>query len=159
MNRLEKKIAVVYGNAAIGAAVAKAFAHEGAMVFLTGRTEAKLESIAKEISGMKGSMETAQVDALNEQAVEKHLSEVIKKAGQIDISFNAIGIPQKGVQGIPLTELPVESFSLRIITYTQSHFVTAKAAARRMTNQGHGVILMHTPNASRISPPFVGAVR
>jgi len=158
MNRLEKKVAVVYGNGAIGAAVAKAFACEGAMVFLTGRTLAKLEAIANEILPMKGGIETAQVDALNEQAVEKHLSEVIKKTGQIDISFNAIGIPQKGVQGIPLTELPVESFSLPIITYTQSHFVTAKAAARRMINQGHGVILMHTPNASRISPPFVGGM-
>jgi NAD(P)-dependent dehydrogenase (short-subunit alcohol dehydrogenase family) len=158
MNRLKKKVAVVYGNGAIGAAVAKAFAREGAMVFLTGRTLTKLEAIAKEILPMKGGIETAQVDALNEQAVEKHLSEVIKKTGQIDISFNAIGIPQKGVQGIPLTELPVESFSLPIYTYTQSHFVTAKAAARRMTDQGHGVILMHTPNASRISPPFVGGM-
>jgi short-subunit dehydrogenase len=38
MNRLENKVAVGYGNGAIGAAVAKAFAREGAMVFLTGRT-------------------------------------------------------------------------------------------------------------------------
>src|SRR5258708_39956399 len=86
------------------------------------------------------------------------MSEVIKKAGKIDISFNAIGIPQKGIQGIALTELSVESFSLPITTYTQSHFVTAKVAARRMVKQGHGVMLMHTPNASRISPPFVGGM-
>jgi NAD(P)-dependent dehydrogenase (short-subunit alcohol dehydrogenase family) len=36
MNRLEKKVAVIYGDGAIGAAIAKAFAREGAMVFLTG---------------------------------------------------------------------------------------------------------------------------
>src|SRR5678815_2253341 len=72
--------------------------------------------------------------------------------------FNAIGIPQKGIQGIALTELSVESFSLPITTYTQSHFITAKAAARQMVRQGYGVILMHTPNASRISPPFVGGM-
>jgi NAD(P)-dependent dehydrogenase (short-subunit alcohol dehydrogenase family) len=158
MKRLEKKVAVVYGDGAIGAAVAKAFAREGAMVFLTGRTVAKLDAIAKEILPTEGGVETAQVDALDEKAVEKHLRDVIKKTGRIDISFNAIGIPQKGIQGIPLTELSVESFSLPIITYTQSHFVTAKAAARRMSSQGHGVILMHTPNASRLSPPFVGGM-
>ncbi len=105
-----------------------------------------------------GAIETAKLDAHDERAVEEHMSEVIKKAGKIDISFNAIGIPQKGIQGIPLTELSVESFSLPITTYTQSHFVTAKAAARRMVKQGHGVIVMHTPNASRTSNPFVGGM-
>jgi len=125
---------------------------------LTGRTVKKLDAIAGEILPGGGAIETAQLDALDEQAVERHMSEVIKKAGKIDISFNAIGIPQKGIQGIALTELSVESFSLPITTYTQSHFVTAKVAARRMVKQGHGVMLMHTPNASRISPPFVGGM-
>jgi NAD(P)-dependent dehydrogenase (short-subunit alcohol dehydrogenase family) len=156
MKRLENKVAVVYGDGAVGGAIAKAFAREGARVFFTGRTSTKLDAIAKEIHSGGGSVETSQLDALDEQAVEKHMSEVIDKAGKIDISFNAIGIPQKGIQGIPLTELSVESFSLPIKTYTQSHFVTAKTAARRMVKQGHGVMLMHTPNASRISPPFVG---
>jgi len=105
-----------------------------------------------------GAIETAKLDALDEQAVEKHMSETVRKAGKIDISFNAIGIPQKGIQGIPLTELPVESFSLPITTYTQSHFITAKAASRRMVKQGYGVIVMHTPNASRTSNPFVGGM-
>src|SRR5882762_6591344 len=156
MKRLENKVAVVYGDGNVGSAIAKAFAREGARVFLTGRTATKLKAIADEIASGGGAIETAQLDALDEQAVEKHMSEVIRKAGKIDISFNAIGIPQKGIQGIPLTELSVESFSLPIKTYTQSHFVTARAAARRMVKQGHGVMLMHTPNASRISPPFVG---
>lgn len=158
MKKLENKIAVVYGDGAVGAAIAKAFAREGAMVFLTGRTIAKLDAIATGILSTGGAVETAKLDALDEPAVGKHMSEIIKKAGKIDISFNAIGIPQKGIQGIPLTELAVESFSLPITTYTQSHFVTAKAAARHMVKQEHGAIVMHTPNASRISPPFVGGM-
>ena len=159
MKRLENKIAVVYGNGAVGGAIAKAFAREGAKVFLTGRTVTKLDAIAKEVSSDKGTFETAQLDALDEKAVELHMNEVIKKAGKIDITFNAIGgILQKDIESVLLTELPVESFLLPITTYTQSHFVTARAAARRMVKQGHGVILMHTPNASRISPPFVGGL-
>jgi NAD(P)-dependent dehydrogenase (short-subunit alcohol dehydrogenase family) len=158
MRRLKDKVAVIYGNGAIGGAIAKAFAREGARVFLTGRTLKKLDMTAEGILHEGGEIETTQLDALDEQAVEQHMSEVIKKAGKIDISFNAIGIPQKGIQGIPLTELPVEQFSLPITTYTQSHFVTAKAAARRMVKQGHGVILMHTPNPSRISDPFIGGM-
>ena len=158
MKRLENKVAIVYGDGAIGSAIAKAFTREGASVFLTGRTLKKLDAITEEILGSGGVIETAKLDALDEQAVEAHINEVIKKAGRIDISFNAIGIPQKGIQGIPLTELSLESFSLPITTYTQSHFITAKAAALRMVKQGNGVIIMHTPNASRISPLFVGGM-
>jgi len=158
MKRLENKIAVVYGDGTVGTAIAKAFAREGAKVFLTGRTIAKLDTIAREIMYNGGDIETAQLDAMEEPAVEKHLNDIVKKVGKIDISFNAIGIPQKGIQGIPLTELPVESFFLPITTYTKSHFVTSKAAARRMVGQGHGVIMMHTPNASRTSNPFVGGM-
>jgi NAD(P)-dependent dehydrogenase (short-subunit alcohol dehydrogenase family) len=158
MKRLQDKVAVIYGDGAVGAVIAKAFAREGARIFLTGRTVKKLDAIAGEILSEGGVIETAGLDALDEQAVDGHMQEVIKKAGKIDISFNAIGIPQKGIQGIPLTELSVEKFSLPITTYTQSHFVTAKAAASRMIKQGRGVIVMHTPNASRISPPFVGGM-
>jgi NAD(P)-dependent dehydrogenase (short-subunit alcohol dehydrogenase family) len=158
MNQLENKVAVVYGNGGIGGAIAKAFAGAGARVFLAGRTPAKLKAIKDDILVAGGSVETAQLDTLDEQAVEQHMDAVIKKAGKVDISFNAIGIPQKGIQGISLTELSLERFFLPISTYTQSHFVTAKAAARRMIKQGNGVILIHTPNASRISPPFVGGM-
>ena len=158
MKRLENKVAVVYGDGGVGGVIAKAFAREGANVFLTGRTLKKLNAIAEDITACGGTIETAILDALDEQAVEEHMRETVKKAGKVDISFNAIGIPQKGIQGIPLTELSVENFSLPIKTYTQSHFVTAKAAARRMVKQGHGVIILHTPNASRISAPFVGGM-
>jgi len=158
MKRLENKVAVIYSDGTVGGAIAKAFAREGVKVFLTGRTVTRLKVIADEISAGGGEIETAQLDALDEKAVEKHLNDVVNKTGKIDISFNAIGIPQKGIQGIPLTELSVERFSLPITTYTQSHFITAKAAASRMVRQGKGVILMHTPNASHISPPFVGGM-
>ena len=158
MKRLENKVAVVYGDGAIGGAIAKTFAREGATVFFTGRTVTKLDAIGNEILFDGGDIATAQLDALDEMAVDAHMKEIIKKAGKIDISFNAIGIPQKGIQGIPLTELSLESFSLPIITYTRSHFVTAKAAARRMVKQGNGVILMHTPNPSRISDRFNGGM-
>jgi NAD(P)-dependent dehydrogenase (short-subunit alcohol dehydrogenase family) len=158
MKRLDKKVAVIYGNGSVGAAVAKAFAREGAKVFLAGRTASKLHTIAKEIHASGGVIETIQLDALDEKEVESHMDEVTGKAGRVDISFNAIGIPQKGIQGLPFTELSVENFFLPVSTYSQSHFITARAAARRMNKQGNGVIMMHTPNASRISFPYVGGM-
>lgn len=158
MKRLENKIAVIYGNGTIGGAIARSFAQEGATVFLAGRTAMKLNRIAGEITANGGMAEAAVVDSLDGKAVDEHLKGVLKKAGRVDISFNAIGLSQKGIQGVPLTELSEECFLLPIATYMKSHFITAKAAARQMVKQESGVILMHTPNASHISPPFVGGM-
>ncbi|HVU55989.1 MAG TPA: SDR family oxidoreductase [Puia sp.] len=158
MKRLDNKVAVIYGDGSTGSAMAKAFAREGAMVFLTGRTATKLKATADEILSHGGAIETSRLDALDEQAVEAHMAEIIKTAGKVDISYNAIGIPQTGIQGIPLTELSLESFSLPLATYPQSHFITAKAALKRMVKQGHGVIIAHTPTPGKLSQPFVGAM-
>lgn len=156
MLKLENKIAVVYGNGTIGGAMAKAFAREGARVFLAGRTPAKLKGIADEILLNGGEVEAAQVDALNESAVEKHMSQLIQKVGKIDISFNAIGLPRTGIPRASLIELSAETFSLPIITYTQSHFITSKSAVRQMVKQKSGVIIFHVPDPSRTSAPFLG---
>jgi NAD(P)-dependent dehydrogenase (short-subunit alcohol dehydrogenase family) len=161
---LENKNAVIYGaGGAVGGAVARAFAREGARVFLTGRRLRTVNVVAEQISATGGMVEADQVDALDEQGVEKHIGEVIKKAGRIDISFNAIGIPatevaRQGMQGIPFTELPLEAFSLPLTTYPRAHFVTARAAARRMVEQRSGVILMHTPEPARLGVPLLGGM-
>jgi NAD(P)-dependent dehydrogenase (short-subunit alcohol dehydrogenase family) len=156
---LENKNAVIYGAAgAVGGAVARAFAREGARVFLTGRNLDAIDPLAKEISAGGGSAETAQVDALDEDAVGSHLEAVVDEAATIDVSFNAIGIPQHGMQGIPFTELLVDSFSLPITTYARAHFVTGRAAARHMIAQRSGVVLMHTPEPARLGSPLLGGM-
>jgi NAD(P)-dependent dehydrogenase (short-subunit alcohol dehydrogenase family) len=156
---LENKNAIVYGaGGAVGATVARAFAREGARVFLTGRDLDALDVSAKEIRAAGGMAETALVDALDEDAVVTHLDTVVEKVGTIDVSFNAIGIPQQGIQGIPLTELSVDSFTLPTATYTRAHFLTGRAAARHMISQQSGVVLMHTAEPARVGVPLLGGM-
>jgi NAD(P)-dependent dehydrogenase (short-subunit alcohol dehydrogenase family) len=146
---LKDKIAVIYGaGGGIGSAVVRAFAPEGANLFLTGRHLAPVEAVAKEVVSAGGSAEAAEVDALDEQAVDKHLQSVIDKAGRVDISFNAIGIPNPKIR-VPLIDLDVEQFSLPIATYTRSYFLTARLAARRMVANRSGVITRATSTATR----------
>jgi NAD(P)-dependent dehydrogenase (short-subunit alcohol dehydrogenase family) len=151
---LENKNAIVCGaGGAIGGAVARAFAREGARVFLAGRTLSTLDRVAEEISAAGGVAETAQVDALDEQAVEKHVGEVVEQAGSIDVSFNAISI--RDVQLTPLVEMSREDFMSPIATGTTTHFLTARAAARHMIEQGSGVILTLSSSAVRAYVPGV----
>jgi NAD(P)-dependent dehydrogenase (short-subunit alcohol dehydrogenase family) len=154
---LKDKVAVIYGaGGAIGSAVARAFAPEGANLFLTGRHLAPVEAVAEEIVAASGSAEAAEVDALDEHAVDKHLQSVIDKAGRVDISFNAVGIPDATILGVPLVELDVEQFSLAITAYTRSYFLTARLAARRMVANRSGVIMTVTSIPSRTGTPLQG---
>ena len=70
MNKLKDKVAVVYGDGNTGGAIAKAFAREGARVFLAGRTDSKLQKIADEVKSSGGQIETEKLDALNEAEVK-----------------------------------------------------------------------------------------
>jgi 3-oxoacyl-[acyl-carrier protein] reductase len=148
---LHDKNAVIYGGGgAVGGAVARAFAREGATVYLAGRTLAGLDLVAQEISAAGGRAETAEVDAMDESAVEKHADDVAGRAGAIDIAVNAVGIPH--VQGTPFAELSYEDYSHPITAYTRTNFLTTKAVARHMAEQGSGVILMVAPGpGARVS--------
>src|SRR5215208_6935163 len=139
---LDGKVAVVYGaGGAIGSAVARAFAREGAAVFVTGRRRAPVQAVADDIVHADGSAEAGTIDALDELAVEQHLQYVVDRAGRVDISFNAVGIPDTEIVGIPLVELDVERFSAPITTYARSYFLTARLAARHMVAEMSGVIM------------------
>ena len=154
---LENKIAVIYGaGGAIGGAIAHAFAREGARVFLTGRQRTSVKTVAEEIIAAGGSAEAAEVDALDEQAVDQHLQSVIEQAGRIDISFNAVGIPNAKILGVPLVELDLEQFFLPIAAYTRSYFLTARLAARRMIPAKSGVIMTVTAIPARTGTPLNG---
>jgi NAD(P)-dependent dehydrogenase (short-subunit alcohol dehydrogenase family) len=110
---LKDNVAVIYGaGGGIGGAVARAFALEGADLFPTGCQLAPVEVVAKEVVSAGGSAEAAELDALDEQAVDNHLQSVIDKTGRVDISFNAVGIPNATILVVPLIGLDVEQFSL-----------------------------------------------
>jgi NAD(P)-dependent dehydrogenase (short-subunit alcohol dehydrogenase family) len=162
---LKNKNAIVYGaGGSVGSTIARAYAREGARVFLAGRTLARVDAVARDIVQEGGVAESAQLDALDERSIERHADEVVRKAGRIDISFNAVGIPaevvaEKGMQGVPFVQIPLESFTAPIETYTRTNFLTARAAARRMiAAKSGGVIVMHTPEPGRVSAPLLGGM-
>jgi 3-oxoacyl-[acyl-carrier protein] reductase len=135
MRLLTDKVAVIYGaGGAVGGAVARAFADEGAIVHPAGRAE---------------------VDATDESAVEEHLGEVVARHGTVDISINLIAVDH--VQGVPLLDMAVDDFALGLDTRLRTHFVTARAAGRHMVRQGSGAILMLTAAPDRTAIPGAGS--
>lgn len=153
---LENQSAVIHGaGGAIGGAVARAFAREGARVFLAGRTQVTLDAVAHAIRAAGGQADTTVLDALDEDAVERHADAVARQAGGIDIALNAIGVAH--VQGSPLAALSLADFDYPVSTYTRTNFITAKAVARHMVTKGSGVILtLSTPGARLPGPGYLG---
>jgi NAD(P)-dependent dehydrogenase (short-subunit alcohol dehydrogenase family) len=151
---LEGKNAVVYGGGgAIGGALARGFAEEGARVFLAGRTRAKLEKVAEEIGGA----DVAELDALDEQAVEAHADAVVAAGGSIDVSVNVIA--HGDVQGIPFVDMSLADYERPVVTAVRTTFLTARAAARRMKRQGAGVILVFGGDGDPVRGHPVGGLQ
>lgn len=151
---LQDKTAVIYGaGGAIGGAVARAFAAEGAFVHLAGRTESRLEKVARDILENGGQAETAVVDALNEEQVDDFVARVAKKNRRIDISFNVISF---GDVQAPLMEIDVDDFTQPVTLATRTHFLTTRAAATHMIKQRSGVVLMFGGSGPQTLPGLGG---
>jgi len=152
---LENKNAIIYGaGGGIGGGVARTFAGEGARVFLAGRTRASLEAVAADITAAGGSAEVAELDALDEHAVDEHAQSVASRVGSIDVSFNLV--TRGDVQGIALVDMTTADFVRPITTGITANFITARAAARRMIEQASGVILALDSGSANGSPMMGG---
>jgi 3-oxoacyl-[acyl-carrier protein] reductase len=139
---LENKNAVLYGGGGtIGGAVARAFAREGATVHLAGRTMSTLQRVADDIRSAGGRAEVAQVDALDAGQVDEHADAVAAGAGSLDVSFNIISHPDH--MGTPAVRMRYEDFEEPVTRRLRTMWITSRAAARYMVDQGSEVILAY----------------
>jgi NAD(P)-dependent dehydrogenase (short-subunit alcohol dehydrogenase family) len=145
---LEGKTAIVYGAGPLGAGVARKFASEGARVFVASRRREPLEALERD------GIEVTVLDALDEGAVDAHLRDVVAKTGSVDVSFNLTSRDDK--QMTPLVDLSVDDATRAPGTALRSQFITARAAARRMVEQGSGVILTVTSGTARYPTAGMG---
>ncbi len=152
---LRDRTVIVYGGSgAAGGAVARAFAREGARVFLAARNRERLEAVASEIVAAGGQAEVAPVDATDREAVEAHLAGIVDRVGPVKVMFNACGWAD--TQGAVLTEMPFERFHDVVEVALRNWFVTGTTMARHMAANGGGAIVGITANAGREAYSHVG---
>jgi NAD(P)-dependent dehydrogenase (short-subunit alcohol dehydrogenase family) len=152
---LKNKTALVYGaGGAVGAAVARAFAREGATVLLSGRTAPALETTAAGIRAAGGRAEITLVDALDETSIRTHLETSVTKWGPLHVMLNAIAWDD--VQGRPLTEMTRAEALDVVMKGVTTSFLTGTAVARHMAAHGGGVIIGVTATAGCVPMANVG---
>lgn len=89
IRRLEGKVAIITGaGQGIGAAIAEAYAREGAKVIVTGRTFSKVEEIAGKITACGGEAVALQAVAGEIQDSQMTIERAISEWGRVDILVN-----------------------------------------------------------------------
>jgi NAD(P)-dependent dehydrogenase (short-subunit alcohol dehydrogenase family) len=147
---LEGKVAVIYGGGgAIGSTAARVFAREGASLFLAGRGRQRLEGVARDIGKDGGRIEIAELDILDEAAVNAHAADVAGRAGGIDIMLNAVSFAHD--QGTTIDKLSIDTFMLPIDRYLRSMFIASRAVAPHMGGKRPGIILSVSAPAARLA--------
>jgi 3-oxoacyl-[acyl-carrier protein] reductase len=148
---LTGKNALVFGaGGTVGGAVAKEFGAEGAHVFLSGRTKANVESVARQITAAGGKAHAAVVDALDGAAVDKYVDGIAKEVGHIDAVFNGVGPRFRDLATDKhAIDLTLEEFMGPVTTILRSQFNTARSVGRHMVKQGSGAIIFVTGSSAR----------
>lgn len=150
---LTGRTAIVYGaSGAVGKAVARAFAREGAKVVMSARRREPLDRAAEDIGGTDDLVHVMTVDATDPRAIQQHLNEVVQRHGPVSLMFNAVSWDD--VQGQVLSEMPFDSFFAPVRLGLTTWFHTGTALAKHMAQHGGGTILGITANAGR--QPFGG---
>jgi NAD(P)-dependent dehydrogenase (short-subunit alcohol dehydrogenase family) len=132
--RLANKTALITGgNSGIGLVTARLFVAEGARVVITGRNQATLEAVAKEL----GTNALAIVaDATDIAATENAVAKAVEKFGKLDIVFANAGISAS----TPVGGTALATFESVLKTNITAVFFTVQAAAPHLRD-GASIIL------------------
>ena len=136
---LTNKIALVTGaSRGIGAAIAKAFAAEGATVIINyNGSKEKAQAVADEIQAAGGNAEIYQCSVADYQACGEMIQELIKKYGRIDILVNNAGVTKDGL----LMKMSEEDFDAVVDTNLKGAFNTIRHMSRYFLKQKSGKII------------------
>ncbi|KAB2847122.1 MAG: SDR family NAD(P)-dependent oxidoreductase [Hyphomicrobiaceae bacterium] len=139
--RLQGKVAWVTGaGSGIGEAAALALAEEGASIVLTGRTQAKLASVASRIRAAGGVAEVAPADVTKASDVSALVGRIKASFGRLDILVNNAGLNVPDRSWDKMTAAGAETV---IDGNLKSAFLCVIAALPIMRAQGDG-LLIHT---------------
>ncbi|MEJ5979620.1 SDR family oxidoreductase [Novosphingobium sp. PS1R-30] len=146
-NRFQNKVVVVTGGTSgIGLATARAFADEGASVFITGRRQDALDAAVKaiggQITGVRGDMaELADIDRLYDAVQQKH--------ARTDVVFANAG----GGELAPLGAITEEHYRRTFDTNVKGVLFTVQKALP-LLRDGASVILTGSTTSVSGTPAF-----
>lgn len=130
--KLKQRVAVITGAAqGIGAACARAFADEGALVVVSDINEVGGTALVKDISAAGGMAIFCKADVGNQQEVQRLIAHAVEHFGRLDVLVNNAGI----VHAAEFVDLTEEDFDRVLRVNLKGAFLCGQAAVRQMLAQ------------------------
>ncbi len=155
MKRLDGKVAIITGGGTgIGAACARVFAQEGAVVVLTGRRKDVLEAVVKDIEKSKGRALAVAGSVTDEAHAQSAVAQAARTFGKLDILVNNAG----GLAfGQLLHETDEATWNEMLAVNLTGTYRMIKAAVPEMIKAGSGSIVNVSSIASLVGIPMLAA--
>lgn len=136
--RLKNKVALITGGGSgIGAAIAKAFAREGAQVVICGRREEQLKQVTQEIDSSGGEALYCVTDVSSAQQIQSMHETIKLKFGTIDILVNNAGIYMPD----EITTTSEDEWDTVMNVDAKGVFLVSKSVLPDMIQKGKGKII------------------
>jgi meso-butanediol dehydrogenase / (S,S)-butanediol dehydrogenase / diacetyl reductase len=149
MSKLENKVSLITGAASgIGAATAKLFAAEGAIVIVVDIDESNGRRVAEEI-GARGIFHKANVSEPLE--VEAMVELAVDRFGRLEVLHN--NVATAGAVA-PVGDMPIEAWQRAIAVSLSGVFYGMRFALPQMVAQGGGVIV-NTASVSGLAADYM----
>lgn len=152
--KFEGKIVAITGaGQGIGEGIAKAFAKEGAIPVLIGRTERKLKKVSDEIKSEGGQAVIKVCDIGDPEQVKTCFLELENSVGSVDILVNNAAYHVS----IPVVETSTEEWLKQIGINLNGTFFCTKAVLPSMIEKKYGKIINISSSAAKHFFPGFGA--
>jgi len=137
--RFQDKVALVAGGTgALGRAVSRAFAREGARVIVTYRRQPEFDAFLSQSKGNGREVTGVMVDATDAAGVARMLEGILANGGALDILVNTIGGYHGGKR---IWEEDLSSYEQMMSLNLKAGFVLARAVIPAMIRQSRGWIV------------------
>jgi NAD(P)-dependent dehydrogenase (short-subunit alcohol dehydrogenase family) len=152
--RVKDSVVVVTGaSSGIGRATALAFAGHGAVVVLAARREQALDEVARACESAGAQALVVPTDVTDFKAVDELARRAVERFGRIDVWVNDAAVTLFS----PFLEAPLEDFSRVLDVNVMGYVHGARAALRRMKDQGSGVIVNVSSIVGVVPQPYTHA--
>jgi len=145
-------VIITGGGGAIGSAMARQFADNGAKVVVSGRTQNTLDAVVAEVRERGGEISAVAADVSDKHSAARMVEETVTRYGRLDCLVNNAGINGGAEYRKPIHEYDDDLWDRILNIDLNGVYYCSKPAIRQMIRQGHGGSIINIGSIVGLTP-------